>query len=218
LWVLDTAIKIWPATFLAAAYRFCAVLVLMVLVISTLVREFNDKCLELYLSLTISRPIYFIGKMAGFFAVSTLLAAIFAAVLLLYAEPAPVLLWFLSLACELTIVASVSVFCVITFNQQIPASFAAAFFFYLMSRSADSIVLISKSEILLHTTGNAVISFVVDNLAVALPSLARFTQTDWVAYGNAPFADALPLIALQTVIYVMLIGGVTLVDFSRKNL
>ena len=33
---------------LAAAYRFCAVFVMVIVVISTIVREFNDKCLVLY--------------------------------------------------------------------------------------------------------------------------------------------------------------------------
>ena len=210
--------KIVEAAFLATAYRFCAVLVLLVLVISTLVREFNDKCIELYLSLTISRAFYLVGKTLGFFMVGILLAAVFTLVLLLYAEPAAAALWFLSLSCELMIVTSVSIFCVMTFNQQIPAAVAAAFFFYLICRAADSIVLVSNSDILLHTTGSAVLSFVVENLAAVLPSLARFTQTDWVAYGSAPFAEALPLIVAQTIIYTTLIGAATLIDFARKNL
>ena len=47
---------------LASAYRFCAVFVLMIFVVSTVVREFNDKCMELYLSMPINRALYFIGK------------------------------------------------------------------------------------------------------------------------------------------------------------
>lgn len=210
--------NIVEVSLLGAAYRFCAVLVLMVLVISTLVREFNDKCLELYLSLTISRLIYFCGKMTGFFVVGTLLAVIFGGVLLLYAEPPAVLLWAASLICELSIVAVVSVFCVMSFNQQIPTSFAAALVFYLMCRTAESIVLISKSEIILHTPGTGVMQVVVEGMAAALPSLARFTKTEWLAYGEVGFIEAMPLIVLQTVIYVVLVGAATMVDFSRKSI
>lgn len=203
---------------LAAAYRYCAALTLMVLVISTLVREFNDKCLELYLSLTISRLIYFAGKTAGFFAAGALLAAVFGTALLLYADTAPVLLWTITLACELAIVAVVSMFAVMSFNQQIPASFAAALVFYLMCRAADGIVLISQSEIILHTAGAYLMQHIVAALAFVLPSLARFAQSDWLAYGGADFAAALPPILAQTAIYVALIGAATMIDFSRKNI
>lgn len=203
---------------LAAAYRYCAALTLMVLVISTLVREFNDKCLELYLSLTISRLIYFAGKMAGFFIAGALLSAVFGAVLLLYADAASALLWSATLACELAIVAVVGVFCVMSFNQQIPAAFAATLSFYLMCRAADGIVLISKSEIILHTTGVYAMKFIVESLAFILPSLSRFARSDWLAYGNAGFADVMPDVALQTIVYVALIGAATMIDFSRKNI
>lgn len=202
---------------LAAAYRYCAALTLMVLVISTLVREFNDKCLELYLSLTISRFLYFTGKAGGFFVAGALLAAVFGAVLLLYAEPSAVLLWSLTLACELAIVAVVSIFAVMSFNQQIPSAFAAALVFYLMCRAADGIVLISQSEIILHTPGVYAMKYLVEALVFVLPSLSRFAQSDWLAYGGADFAT-LPAVLAQTAIYVSLIGAATMIDFSRKNI
>lgn len=203
---------------LAAAYRYCAALTLMVLVISTLVREFNDKCLELYLSLTISRFAYFAGKMCGFFAAGVLLAAVFGTALLLYADAAPALLWASTLACELAIVAAVSMFAVMSFNQQIPASFAAALAFYLMCRAADGVLLISQSEIILHTTGVYVMKFLVESLAFVLPSLGRFARSDWLAYGGADFVAVLPPIVAQTAVYVALIGAATMIDFYRKNI
>ena len=208
--------RVVEVTLLAAAYRYCAALVLMVLVISTLVREFNDKCLELYLSMTISRGIYFAGKLCGFFAVGALLAAVFGAVLLLYAEPTPAMFWAVSLTCELAIVAVVAVFCVMSFNQQIPASFAASLVFYLMCRAADGIVLISKSEIILHTFGAAAMQVLVKSLVFVLPSLGRFARTEWLAYGGGDYG--MPLIALQTAVYVSLIAAAAMIDFSRKNL
>ncbi|MGU9951825.1 MAG: hypothetical protein ACNYPH_05920 [Gammaproteobacteria bacterium WSBS_2016_MAG_OTU1] len=217
--------EIVEVIFLAAAYRLCAVLVLMVLVISTLVREFNDKCLELYLSLTISRLIYFVGKMFGFFLVGALLAAIFGSVLLLYASTIDVVWWSVSLACELAIVAAVGVFCVMSFNQQIPSSFAASLIFYFMCRAADAIKLISTSDLIVHTTGASVMRNVIDTIVYVLPSLGRFTKTDWLAYGysseiTAGISTLSPMlfIVLQTCIYVALISAATMIDFSRKNI
>ncbi len=204
---------------LASSYRFCAVFVMMILVASTIVREFNDKCLELYLSLPISRAMYFAGKLTGFYIAGFALAAVFSAALLLYAPAAAVGAWFASLSCELILMATVTFFCVLTFNQQITSSLTAALFFYLLCRVTDSIVLISKGEILLHTTGSAVIGFVVETLSFVLPSLERFTRSDWLMYSDSAAAfGALPLIVLQTVVYCALVGAAALIDFSRKNI
>ena len=210
--------EIVEATLLAAAYRFCAALVLMVLVISTLVREFNDKCLELYLSLTISRLIYYVGKMLGFVLAGVLLAAVFGGMLLLYAPPEAVGMWALTLACELAMVAAVAVFCVMSFNQQIPASFAASLVFYLMCRASDAIVLISQSPLIIETAGSDAMRSLIKGIAYILPSLGRFAKSEWLAYGGATFAETLPPLLLQTAIYVAFIGAATMVDFSRKNL
>ena len=202
---------------LAAAYRFCAVFVMMIFVVSTIVREFNDKCLELYLSLPISRAIYYGGKLAGFFGCGVGLAAVFAGAMLLHAEPANALLWGAALACELLLMATVSLFCVMTFNQQIPSSLTVAFFFYLLSRAGDAILLISKSTIILPTYGNYVIGKILDTLFTVLPSLDRFTRTEWLVYGDGGLSD-LAFVALQTAIYCGFIGAAGMFDFIRKNL
>ena len=201
---------------LAAAFRFCAALVAMIFVISTVVREFNDKCLELYLSLPVSRVVYFCGKLAGFFAAGAVVAAVFSAVLLFYAPPAAVGWWFVSLSCELAVVSALALFCVLTFNQQIPASFAAAFFFYILCRASDAILLISKSNIIIPTRGNLFIGEFLDRLFLFLPSLGRFTRTEWLIYGDDP-ATAMPLILAQAAIFAGLLAAAGLFDFSRKN-
>ena len=203
---------------LAAAFRFCAALVMMIFVVSTIVREFNDKCLELYLSMPVSRTVYFIGKLAGFVAAGVVVAAVFAAVLtMFYAAPPAAAWWFASLACELAIVSALAFFCVLTFNQQIPAAFAAAFFFYILCRASDAILLISKSNIIIPTRGNLFIGEVLDRLFLFLPNLGRFTRTEWLVYGDSPL-DSMPDIALQTAIFTALLSAAGLFDLSRKNL
>lgn len=206
------------AAFLASFYRFCAVFAMMILVISTIVREFNDKCLELYLSLPISRVIYFAGKLLGFFITGVAVAAVYAAVALFYADATAVLFWFFSLTCELIIIVAICFFCVMTFNQQMPASVVTAFFFYLLSRISDDIVLLSQSEVILHTPGVAYLKQLSEWLAAALPSLGRFTQSEWLIYNNPDVGALAPLIIAQTLIYVALLSGATLFDFTRKNL
>ena len=205
-------------SFLAAAYRLCAVLAVLILVISTVVREFNDKCLELYLSLTISRPMYFLGKMTGFVAAGAIMAAVFGAALLIYAEPQAVALWTLSLVCELVIIAAIGIFCALTFNQQIPPAFAAGLFFYVLCRAADAIVLISRANIIWDTPGILYMRAIMENVAAVLPSLSRFTRTDWLAYNDYVIIEILPHLLMQTIIYTALISALALFDFSRKNI
>lgn len=205
--------------FLSAIYRFCAVFAMMILVASTIAREFNDKCLELYLSLPISRTTYFCGKLFGFYAAGLAPAAVFGGVMLFYADPLVTGVWFVSLFCELALVATVTFFAVLTFNNQLIPSFSAALFFYILARLSESIRLISEAEILLHTAGVKVIGFVVKVLYFVLPSLDRFSRSDWLMYADTAAAfGALPFILSQTAIYCFLLAAAAMVDFRRKNL
>lgn len=205
---------------LSSFYRMGAVFTMMVLVVTTMVREFNDKCLELYLSLPLSRSAYFFGKLTGFFVIGVIIAAVFAAVLLLFNTKGVGYLafWFVSLTCELMIITAISFFCVMTFNQQAPASIVTAFFFYLLCRAADDIVLISNSEIILHTTSAGYLDEMVDVLVYVLPSLGAFTRPEWLLYGIENFGETALVVIGQTIVYTFLLSGATLIDFSRKNI
>lgn len=201
---------------IAALYRFCAVFLMMIFVVSSIVREFNDKCLELYLAMPVSRAIYFAGKVCGFILCGFVLAAVFAAVMLLYADWRSLVLWCLSLTAELAIVAVFAFFAVLTFNQQITASVFITFFFYMLSRLTDTIQLISESPILAETLGNNIIEFMLWILRAVLPRLSNYTQTDWLVYGGG--WDQLPLILASAVVYSGLISGMAMWDFMRKNI
>lgn len=200
----------------AALYRFCAVFLMMVFVVSSIVREFNDKCLELYLAMPISRTIYFAGKVCGFILCGFVLSLVFAAVMLLYTDWQTLLLWCISLTAELAIVSVFAFFAVLTFNQQITASVFITFFFYMLSRMTDTIQLISESPIMAETLGNNILEFMLSILRVVLPRLSNFTQTDWLVYGGG--WDQLPLILGATVVYCFLLGAMAMWDFMRKNI
>ncbi len=201
---------------LAALYRYCAVFVTMVFVVSSIVREFNDKCIELYLSMPISRTIYFVGKSVGFILTGMILALLFSIVLLLYADVTQVIQWWLSLTMELAIVAVFAFFAVLSFNQQITASVFITFFFYLLARLTDTIILVSQSQILPETLGNNIIEFMLWGLYTVLPRIAAFTKTDWLVYGEN-YAELWPILA-QSVIYCLLLGSMAMWDFVRKNI
>ena len=202
-------------SFLAASYRLCGVFVIVIFVVSTIVREFNDKCLELYLSLPIARLVYFLGKIAGFILCSTVVALLFSSVLLLYVDHQGIFYWSFSFLCELIIMTLVSVFCVFTFNQQIPTSVSVAIFFYMLCRSTDAIILISKSAVLHSSLANILFSSVIDVLFSVFPRFDRFTKTEWLVYGDiANVVDFL----FPTLIFVTLLGAASMFDFMRKNI
>jgi len=204
-------------TLLAATYRFSAVFIMMIFVISTIVREFNDKCMDIYLSLPITRLSFFFGKSCGFFACALFMAAMFGAFLMLFGEFANVLVWSLSLWMELMVVSLISFFCVLTFNQQIPPALSVTFFIYLLCRSLDSIELISESFVLPTSIGNLLFEYLIDGLVLVLPNLARFTRAEWLVI-ELPAPAEIGLVALQAAVYCGLIGALAMIDFRRKNL
>jgi Cu-processing system permease protein len=201
---------------IAALLRAAAVFIVATFVISSMVRESNDKITELLLSQPMPRATYFLSKLCGYTAVSLLLAAAFALPLAVLATPGRAALWGVSLACELSIVAAVSLFCVISLSQVLPA-FAATAGFYLLSRSLQSMQDIAAAPLIPSEGWTAsLVRGTVDAIALVMPSLDRFSLTRWLIE-NPPTAAEIQLVLAQTVVYLTLIGAASLFDLYRKN-
>src|SRR2546426_8475605 len=200
---------------LAAALRVAAVFMVAVFVITSMVRESSDKVTELMLSLPAPRAIYFFGKFAGYAAVALILALLCALPLALFAHPGGLAIWAASLLCELLIVTAMSLFCVLSLTQVVPA-FAAVAGFYLLSRSMAAMQIIAGAALQQPTLTDRVVNAIVELIALLLPALDRMTQTTWLLE-SAPGASTLGAIAGQTAIYLVLIGAAALFDLYRKN-
>src|SRR5882672_1093266 len=131
---------------LAALLRAGAVFLVAAQVAASTMRELNDKGLELALSFPLARSTQYLGRLAGFFTLGALLAAAFAAPLLLFAPPAAVAQWGLSLACELALVAAAALFFSMTLAQVVPA-IAATASLYLLARSIAAIQAIAAGPL-----------------------------------------------------------------------
>jgi len=202
--------------FLAASLRIASTFIIVLYISSSMVREFNDKGLELLLSLDLPRAAYAGGKFLGFSAIA-LLTATFICLPIAFLAPLPsILLWGASLVLELWIVCALSLFCVITFTQILPAtSFVLAF--YVLARSIAAIRLISGSALLDQGSwSHQVTVFLVDSLWFLLPSFNLFTQTAWLV-NQAQWTMILPIM-VQSAIYISLLLGAAFFDFYRKNL
>lgn len=203
--------------FLASTARLAAVFVLCLHVASSMAREFNEKGVDLLLSLDLPRAGYFLGKLLGFSGVALLVAALTAAALAWRAPNAGLALWGASLACELLLVVALTLFCALTFAQIMPAvSFVVAF--YLLARSIGAVRLIAGSQLLpQHEWTQRALAWIVEGLALLLPDLGRFTATGWLVDGTGSLR-ALAFVVAQTAIYGLLIALAGLFDLYRKNL
>ena len=199
---------------LAAPLRVAAVFILAVFVITSMVRESSDKVTELLLSLPAPRSYYFFGKLAGFAVVAAVLALLCALPLAPFARPSGLALWTASLMCELLIVAAMSLFCVLSLAQVVPA-FAAVGGFYLLSRSMTAMQIIAGASLHDPTLADRIVGAIVDFIALLLPSLDGMTQTAWLLGGA--FGDVLASVFGQTAIYLVLICSAALFDLYRKN-
>ena len=203
--------------FLAATARMAMVFVLSLHVAGSMTREFNDKGVDLLLSLALPRAGYYLGKFLGFTGIAVGAAALTTLTLLVLVPGPGLALWGISLALELTLVAALALFCVVTFAQIMPAiSFVVAF--YLLARSISAVRLLSTSPLLApNDWTNRAVARLADVLAWLLPDLDRFTATAWLV-DQPPALGALGLVALQTLIYGSLLVLAGLFDLYRKEL
>src|SRR4051812_9119132 len=165
----------------AAVLRAGGVFLLATFVISSTVREANDKVTELLLSQPVPRWVYLGGKLAGCAVLAAIIACGFALALsALSARWSGAMAWGASLGCELMIMSAVSVFCALSMTQVLP-SLAATAAFYLLARSVETIRDIAAGPLAGHEgLGGALATNAVEFVAVAVPNLDHFSLTRWL--------------------------------------
>jgi len=207
----------YQAGLLAAFLRVGAVFTLSLFVVTSMLREYHDKGIELVLSMPIARADYLLGKLLGFAALAFIIAAACGVGLVADAAPSQALLWTTSLFSELLIIVALSLLFVITFNQ-VTWALSAVAGFYLLARGMAAMQLMGHGPLADQTAlSQRVINALIDGLAFVLPRLDLFTRSEWVIHTNGQVADLAPIVA-QSLIYVALLGGAALFDLYRKNL
>jgi len=206
----------FQAAFYAAGMRLAAVFVAGLYVLVSIAREFNDKGFDILLALDLPRAHYVLGKLAGFIALAVLIAAVASLPLLWFAPAAAVVQWEMSLALEHAIVVALALFCMLTFDQLVPAA-SCVLAFYLLARSITAIRLMGAHPLAgADSLSHQVISRTVEALALVIPAFDTWTQTAWLVNEAAAWLTLLNL-GWQTVIYVLLLTGAAMFDLYRKN-
>jgi len=198
----------------ASLLRVASIALLSVFVITSALRELNDKSLELLLSLHRPRHWHFLGKFSGYAGLALALSLILSLPLFNHAPALPALCWLLSLVCEQTLVIAFSLLCLWTCaNATVAFGMTAAF--YLLCRGMETARLLSQSP-LLDGSAAPVLRGLVEAIALLLPDLSAFTRSDWLVYETG-FVNLGPVL-IQTAIYLPLLLSAGLLDFHRKSL
>jgi hypothetical protein len=203
-------------TVAAALLRAGGAFLLAAHVAASVVREANDKVLELALALPLSRRAYYLGKLGGYGAVGLALAVVSCLPLLLWSPPLPVLLWGASLALELLLVAAATLFFAMTLSGVVGA-IAATTGLYVLGRAIAAIQLLARGPLAEEGWTQSVSRSVVDAVAFLLPRLDGATRSEWLIYG-APSAADYGLGLLSLAAYCALLAAAGLFDFHRRNL
>ncbi|MDM8565815.1 hypothetical protein QUF74_09190 [Candidatus Halobeggiatoa sp. HSG11] len=213
--IVETAT--YQSSLLAAFLRLSAIYIISLFVITSMVHEFHNNSVYLWLSLPLQRSSYFLGKFGGFVLIALVIAILFGISLLIYVPYPQVGLWSLSLFCELIIVTAVSLLCVLTFPQTVQA-FSMVLGFYILARSINAIQLMAQSSLSSSQSwADQTINSLIELLAMLLPNLENFTQSEWLVYHTGNFNNLIEIL-LQTTIYVTLLISMSLFDLYRKNL
>ncbi len=201
----------------AASTRLLMVACTALFVATSVVRELADRVIDLTLSRPLSRGTWLLGRLSGYGGMVCLLAMAAALPLVFTTTPLAALVWGLSLAGELMLVAAATLSCAIALTQVVTTVLAVAAF-YLLSRSIDAIVLMSRGPTVeAGAWSSIVIEHTVSGLAMLLPALSDYTRAAWFYDASAGLA-VLPALATQTVIYGVLLVAVGLFDFTRREI
>ena len=202
---------------IGAMFRFIAVIIVTLFVVSSVAHDFSDKTIELLLATAITRTQYFIGKAIGLSGVAVAVALAFGVTMSIYSYPDQVMFWTISLLLELLIVMAFSFLCAISLLQ-IPIALFSVLLFYLMSRTIGAIVLMANSPFQDEISfADQTIFLLIDGIRYLLPNLDHFTKTEWLVYGSGDWSQVGQL-AIQSLVYMLLLFSASLFDLHRKNL
>lgn len=201
----------------AALLRACAMFIVATHVVTSTLREANDKVREIVLALPISRASFYLGKLAGFGACGAVVAALLGLPLLLWSPPGAVAFWVGSLATEAILVAAVALFFASALRQ-IVSALAATAGLYLLARVIGTMQSMAGGPLVVDSSLARVERWAVDTIALLLPRLDSVTRTEWLLYGmKSSLAEYASAIA-GLVLYASVITAAGLFDFQRRSL
>jgi hypothetical protein len=197
----------------AVIVRLGVVLILGLAIVANTVRDLNERIVDNFLALPLTRMQYALGKWLGWTLVGVLCALSAGLPLLGFSGAPGRLQWTLSFAAETVVIASLALVLALALGRVITAMFAFCAM-YLFARVSSMLVLLSANMGANH--GSLLDRFdarYVELAGYLLPRMDRFAVTAWLSGGPIGFGPDL----LQAVIYVALLGAVARIELRRKQ-
>jgi len=197
----------------AVIVRLALVLTLGLAIIANTVRDLNERIIDNFLALPLTRMQYALGKWLGWALVAILCALSAGLPLLGFLSTPGRMQWTLSFAAEAVLVASLALVLALALGRVITAMFAFCAM-YLFARVSSMLVLLSVN--MGANQGSLLDRFdarYVELAGYLLPRMDRFADTGWLSGGPIRFGPDL----LQAVIYIALLGAVARIELRRKQ-
>ena len=205
---------------LGAWLRLGCAFVVALFVATSVMRDSNDKGMEVVLAQALPRAAYLVGRLSGYAMVALGCACVCTGVVLFFVPATTAIIWGATLGGEVLMVAALTLLCMLTFNHM-PLALGGVTGIYLLSRAMDSIILMSvgPSSGVDHSPG--IITTALEAVAFLLPDLDRFARSEWLLQsvdGGGVGAAELTYAMGQAAIYLVLLVGAALFDLERKVL
>jgi hypothetical protein len=192
--------------------RLAIVLILGQAIIANTVRDLNERIIDNFLALPLTRMQYALGKWLGWSAVALVSALLAALPLLGFLETPGRLAWTLSFAAETVVVASLALLLALALGRIVTAIFAYCCL-YLFARVGFLLVLLGTNMGAAKGSLDRFDARYVELAAYLLPRMDRFADTAWLAGSPIRFGPDI----LQALIYIALLGAVASIELRRKQ-
>jgi Cu-processing system permease protein len=195
--------------------RIALVFIVMLFAATSVVRELNERMLDLTLSRPVSRASWMCGRLLGLWMLGGIAAVLCCLPLLAVLAPATVVVWGVFFAIELAIVATATMTCVVTLRHVTLAVTVAAAF-YVLSRSIDALLLMSRGPTVdPDAWSTEIIAQGLALLALVLPALDRFTNVHWLLESAGSGASF--VLVGEGMVYILFLLAIGLFDFYRVD-
>ena len=201
----------------AALARFAVVGAYALLVLANLIRDADDRTLELFLSRPVARTHFVCARFTGYLVGAVLSSGAVALPMIGHVPAAGLAVWTLSLASELTVMTAAAFACALSLGQVL-AGFTATLGFYVLARSTSTLVLLGTGPL---GEGDTVVAtgfrWGTQFLGILLPDLGRSCDARWLL-GSVPDIQEWFWLAADSLLFsgVLLLLG--LMDFRRRAL
>lgn len=213
-----TEVAAQRVTFHAGLARPVLVLLFALVTVVALVRELDDRVLDMLLARPLARRTWYLARLSSQLLAACVLAAATALPLVTLVPPTALAAWTLSFACELAIVAALALALATSLGRVAPAMGVIGGF-YALSRAMSSLVLMAMglASEPAHP-GARLVAAGVYGLALVLPDFSRYAPTGWLLGDVAGLRTELGFALGQTALYVGFLAALGLVDFERRDL